>query len=225
VGRKLDAVLNDLKSVRGRNSGPPEIGGPFGGQGPTVNGAPIDPQVPTVTTATKESHVLNDAILQAALDLNRRLRTRRKVIFLLSEGRELGSKASYRDVLKVLLSNNIMVYAVGVEGAAIPGYSKLQRLHLPRFGVGDILPKYANATGGEVFSEFSREAIENAYARALDDARNQYTLGYVTKATPSSTYREIEVRLAGHGPSCRSSYRPCVDVTAKPGYYPMAISR
>jgi VWFA-related protein len=160
--------------------------------------------------------------LQAAIDLNKRERTRRRVIFVISDGREYQSQASYSDVLKVLLSNNVMVYGIGVEGAAIPGYGKLQRLHLPKFGTGDILPKYANATGGEIYNHYSRDAIENAYARVLGDARNQYTLGYITKTTPSSTYREIEVRVANHGPSCKSGYTPCADVTAKAGYYPVA---
>ena len=225
AGKKLTAVLNELKTPRGDNNGPPVVSGPFGPQGPTVNGAPIDPSVPTVMTPTRESHVLNDAVLQAALDLNKRSRARRKIIFIVSDGHEVGSKSSYSDVLKVLLSNNIMVYGIGMEGAAIPGYGRLQRLHLPRFGTGDILPKYANATGGEVYLEFSQDAVETAYARAIGDARNQYTLGYITRATPSSTYRQIEVRVANHGPSCHSAYRPCVDVTAKDGYYPMPISR
>ncbi len=222
VGKRLEAALNDLKSARGRNTGVPVTSGPFGPQGPVINGRPVDPSVPTVITPPRESHVLNDAILQAALDLNKRDKTRRRVIFIISDGREYQSKASYSDVLKVLLSNNIMVYGIGVEGAAIPGYGKLQRLHLPKFGTGDILPKYANATGGEIYNQYSRQAIEQAYARVLGDARNQYTLGYITKGTPSSTYREIEVRVANHGPSCKTGYTPCVDVTAKAGYYPIA---
>jgi len=97
------------------------------------------------------------------------------------------------------------------ESAAIPVYSKLQKLHLPHYGYGDILPRYAGATGGEVFSEFSHDNIEVAYARATLDARNQYTLGYTTRATPSSTYRDIEVKVA----------RPGLKVSAKSGYYPL----
>ena len=151
----------------------------------------------------------------AAMDLSKREPTRRKVIFVISDGREYGSDASYSDTLKILLSHGIQVYGVGVEGAAIPGYNKLQKLHIPRFGYSDILPKYANATGGEIFTEFSREAIESAYARALGDARNQYTLGYITRLTPSSSHREIEVRVA----------RPDVKVTAREGYYPLPPSR
>jgi len=215
AGQSLTSVLNELKTKRGRNSGPPVLGGPLGPQGPVVNGRPLDPSSPTVITAPRESHVMNDAIVKAAMDLSKRERARRKIIFVISDGREYGSDASYADTLKVLLSHGIQVYGVGVEGAAIPGYNKLTKLHLPGYGYSDILPKYANATGGEIFTEFSREAIEGAYARALGDARNQYTLGYVTRLTPSSAHREIEVRVA----------RPDVKVTAREGYYPLPPSR
>src|SRR5437879_13443835 len=110
------------------------------------------------------------------MDLSKRERNRRKVIFVYSDGREYGSDASYSDTLKILLSHGIQVYGVGVEGAAIPGYNKLQKLHIPRFGYSDILPKYANATGGEIFTETFREAIERAHARPPGDARNPDTL-------------------------------------------------
>jgi len=159
----------------------------------------------------KDVRVLNDAILRAALDLGKRDRARRKIIFVISDGREYGSKASYSAVLKVLLSRELSVYAVGTDSASMPLYSKLQKLHVPHYGYGNILPKYASATGGEVFPEFSRDAMEMAYARATGDARNQYTLGYQTRATPSSAYREIEVRVG----------RPNLKVSAKSGYYPL----
>jgi hypothetical protein len=111
-----------------------------------------------------------------------------------------------------------------VEGAAIPGYKQLEKLHIPWQGYSDILPRYANATGGEILAEYSKDAIEGAYQRAIGDARNQYTLGYATAATPSSTYREIEVRVGR--PGCKSSdLRPCVLVFAKAGYYPLPVSR
>jgi VWFA-related protein len=215
AGRRLEAALNEMKTVRGRNSGPPVTSGPMGPQGPTVNGVPLDPSTPIVITPAKESHVLNDALVQATLELSKRDRTRRKVIFIISDGREYRSNASYSDTLKLLLSHGIMVYAAAVDSAAIPVYGKLQKLHLPKLGYSDILPKYANATGGEVFTGFSREAIESTYARALGDARNQYTLGYMTRATPSSAHREIEVKVA----------RPDLVVTAKEGYYPVGLAR
>jgi VWFA-related protein len=219
VGRRLTAALDSLKMVTGRNNGPPVTSGPLGPQGPIVNGRPIEGGAPRVTNPPKESHVLNDAIVAAALELRKRDRTRRKVIFIVSDGREYGSNASYSDTLKVLLSSGVQVYGVAVEGSAVPGYGSLQKLHVPftgsRLGYNNILPRYASATGGEIFTGFSRDAIEATYSRALGDARNQYTLGYLTHATPSSTHREIEVRVARSG----------LTVTAKEGYYPVGLGR
>jgi VWFA-related protein len=220
---QMIATLNALKTVSGRNNGPPVTSGPLSSQGPIVNGVPVNSPVVPVVTPPKEAHVLNDAVLAAALDLSKRDRTRRKIIFIISEGREFGSKASYGDVLKVLLTNGIIVYGIATAGSAIPAYNKLARLHLPGFGYSNILPKYSNVTGGWLYTEFSQSAIEDAYSRALSDARNQYTLGYVTRTTPSAAYRQIEVRV--DRPSCESSQRPCVSVYAKDGYYPVPRSR
>jgi VWFA-related protein len=224
AGKRLDAVLNQLKTVRGENNGVPVLGGPLGPQGPMINNIPVDRSIPTPISPGKQARVLNDAILAAALDLGKREKSRRKIIFIISDGREYRSNASYGDVLKVLLSNGILVYGIGVGGSAIPGYKQMEKLHIPGQAYGDILPKYASATGGEILSEYSKDAIENAYQRAIGDARNQYTLGYTTAATPSSTYREVEVRVGR--PGCKSSnLRPCVLVYAKAGYYPLPVSR
>jgi VWFA-related protein len=224
VGKRLDAVLNQLKNDRGENNGVPVTSGPLGPQGPMINNIPVDRSIPTPISPGKQTHALNDAILAAAMDLGKRERSRRKIIFVISDGREYRSNASYSDVLKVLLSNGILVYGIGVGGSAIPGYKQIEKLHIPGQGYSDILPKYASATGGEILSEYSKDAIEGAYQRAIGDARNQYTLGYATAATPSSTYREIEVRVGR--PGCKSSdLRPCVLVYAKAGYYPLPVSR
>ena len=224
VGKRLEAVLNQLKTKHGENNGVPVTSGPLGPQGPMINNIPVDRSIPTAISPAKQSRVLNDAVLAAAMDLGKREKSRRKIIFIISDGRESRSDASYGDVLKVLLSNGILVYGIGVEGSAIPGYRKLEKLHIPFQGYSDILPRYANATGGEILSEYSKAAIESAYQRAIGDARNQYTLGYTTAATPSSMYREVEVRV--NRPGCKSSdLRPCVLVYAKTGYYPLPVSR
>jgi len=216
VGKRLDAALEQLKYVTGTNNGPPTLDGPMGPQGPVINGIPIDPNAPHVTAAPpQESHVLNDAILEAAVALNHREKTRRRIIFVISDGRELHSTAAYRDVLRVLETNNITVYAIAVGSAALPGYGKLAKLHLPRMGYTDILPRYANATAGEYITDNTRDAIENAYAKAMGDARNEYTLGYRTRTTLSEACRELEITVA----------RSEVKVYAKQNYCPAPPGR
>lgn len=204
------ASLEKLKRP-GRNEGPPVTSGPMAHQGAIINGRPADPSAPRIYTPPQESYVLNDAVLRAAQDLSRRDKVRRRIIFVISDGHEYGSTAHYEDVRKVLLSHNITIYALGVDTAAIPVYDKLNRVRLPGFGYGDILPKYVSDTGGEMFAEFSKDSIEQAYAKITEVARNQYTLGYNTKVTPSSTYRVIDVHV----------HRPDLAVTAKGGYYPL----
>src|SRR5215469_9112941 len=152
-------------------------GGPFGG-GPSINGHPVNDPNATggksteVQTPPREFYVLNDAILRAAQDLSRRDKTRRRVIFVISDGRELGSNAGYDEVKKILQSNNISVFAVGVDTASIPIYDKLNRIRVPGFGTGNILPRYASDTGGNVLAEFDRQGIEQAYAQIAETARN-----------------------------------------------------
>ena len=224
ASRKLTAALNELKTKHGENNGVPITGGPLSNtQGPMINDIPINPTAPAVVTPERTAHVLNDAILAAAKNLATRDKARRRIIFVISDGREYRSDASYSDVLRVLLTNGIMVYGVSVENSAIPGYNKLSKLHLPKFGYSNILPKYANATGGEILAEYSKNAIEGVYQQVIGAARNEYTLGYNTRATPSSAYREIEVRV--DRPSCRTDLRPCVNVYAKAGYYPLPPGR
>jgi VWFA-related protein len=220
VGNQLTAVLNQVKAYSGANNGPPVTSGPLGPQGPIINGRPVDSPVTPVSTPPKVARVLNDAILLAARDLSKRDRARRKIIFIVSDGRELGSTASYKDTLKVLLTQNITVYAVGVEGAAIPIYDRLQRIHLPKtgavMGYSDILPKYVNATGGgTVYGELTQADIERAYASAIGEARYQYTMGYSPKSSIGG-YRDIDVQVHGH---------PGVKVYAKAGYYPLPTPR
>jgi len=218
VGRQLTAVMNQIKSYSGESNGPPVTDGPLGPQGPIINGMPIDAPVTPVSTPPRVAHVINDAILTAARDLSKQPRERRKIIFVISDGRELGSTASYQDTLKVLLTQNITVYGVGVEGAAIPIYDRLQRIHLPKtralLGYSDILPKYVSATGGgAVYAELTAADIERAYASAIGEARNQYTIGYSSKGIGG--YRQIEVRV----------HRPNLKVYAKDGYYPLPAAR
>ena len=215
---RLTAVLQEMKQVRGRENGPPVLGGPLGPGGPTVNGAPVGGSMNApVNTPAREYHVLNDAILEAAKGLSTRPRERRKVIFVISDGREMGSQASYKGVLHLLQTRNIQVRAVLVDSGALPIFKQIERFHLPDQGRDNLLTKYVKATcGAEPLAELSRNSIEDAYAEITSEARNQYTLGYNAQATTgSSAYRSIEVLVDKRG----------LKVAAKDGYFAVPTAR
>jgi VWFA-related protein len=209
---RLTAALNDMKQYRGHANGPAVLGGPLGPEGPTINGLPAGgPPVPPVYTPPREAHVLNDAILRAAQDLSKRDRERRKVIFVISDGREMGSRASYAGVLHLLQARDIQVRAVVVDSGALPGFRQLDKFHLPDQGRTNNLTRFSRATcGADPLAELSRNSIEDAYAEITSEARNQYTLGYNAQATTgNSAYRSIEVRVDRKG----------LKVAAKDGYF------
>jgi VWFA-related protein len=217
---KTSQTFGRVTAIRGRTPGASVLN-PMTTPGPTVNGRVFDPgqqrSIDNAPPRDEPSRVLNDAILRAAVDLGHRPRGRRKIIFIISDGREMGSNASYGDVLRVLLTSEISVYAVAVDTGAMPIYNKLGKIRLPRQGVTNNLPRYASATGGEVFAELNQASMESAYASATQEARNQYTIGYTspTPASVSASYRTIEVRVN----------QPGLKVFAKAGYYPLPPRR
>jgi VWFA-related protein len=162
-------------------------------------------------TIPKEIHTLNDAILAAAKELSNRPTEFRRVIYVISDGKEYGSKAKYSEVLRYLQTNNIAVYGTLVGDAARWGEGRLSRFHLPFTMYDNLLVKYTVATGGTLDSENGVNNIEKSYAALAEEARTQYTLGYYShEPLIDGKYRKIDVRVD----------RPGLEVSAKTGYWP-----
>jgi VWFA-related protein len=221
-GNRLPAVLS-LAQATGTDPMVPNVGqSPLSESCPLYqNGNCVDPNLQpekstqgiSGLTVPKEIHTLNDAILRAATELSTRPKDRLKIIYVISDGKEYGSKATFNEVKKVLQTNNIAVYATLVGESARWGEGWLDRFHIPFEAYSNILYKYVAATGGDMFSERGVNNIEKSYAKIADEARNQYTLVYASHLSIyDDRYRSIDVRVN----------RPNVVVTAKPGYYPSA---
>lgn len=218
---RLPAVLA-LAQATGSNPQVPINSGPLGSPCAIItNGNCADPNVQyghstgnsTFVTIPKEIHTLNDAILEAARELSSRPKERRRVIYVISDGKEYGSRASWKEVVRYLQTNKIAVYGTLVGDSALWGVGWIDRFHLPFTAYDNILYKYTAATGGDMDSEGSVNGIEKSYANIAAEARNQYTLGYLShESIYDGKYRSIDVRVN----------RPNLVVTAKPGYYPSA---
>lgn len=219
-GNRVPVVLAMAKAS-GREEAVPINSGAFAGCAITKNGGCLDSN-PTVQrggatgdssfiTIPKEIHTLNDAILAAAKELSTRPQGRRRIIYVISDGKEHGSKATYKDVLHYLQTNKIAVYGTLVGDAARWGEGYVSRLHLPFTMYDNRLYGYVQATGGILQSERDLNGIEKSYAQLTEQARNQYMLVYAShEPLIDGKYRKIEVRVD----------RPGVEVIAKKGYYP-----
>jgi VWFA-related protein len=214
---RLETVLEMAKKP-GEQPGVPMMDGPFA-SGPTVNGLQADPTLaPQHGNAggflmlPKEVHPLNDAILYAAEQLASQPRGRRRVIYVISDGRNSRSKAKYNEVVQYLLANNISVYGTNVGDAALWGIGYLDRAKLPFLQPEDVLPRYAIATGGDVDHELSENGIQSAFVKITDSLRTAYTIVYYShQPTISGKYHLIDVRVEG---------LTGLQVDAKQGYYP-----
>jgi VWFA-related protein len=218
---RVPFVMAMTKST-GTDEQVPINSGPFAGCNIRQNGNCMDPNLQPgrsagsgsgVITIPKEIHTLNDAILAAAKELANRPKGRRRVIYVVSDGKEYGSKASWKEVVHFLQTNNITVYGTLVGTSAAWGEGYLSKFHLPFTMYDNILYKYIAATGGQADSERNLNGIEKSYADIAKDARNQYTLVYAShESIYDSKFRKIDVRVD----------RPGLDVTAKAGYFPSA---
>jgi Ca-activated chloride channel family protein len=196
-----DNLLKQLK--RTKLDSQPSVaspGGPF--NGPSINNAPApgagnqDPSL--IAIKGQSTKALDDAVYEAAQLLKDMPTTRRKIILLISDGKN-GAKFNnhkYDEVRNELLRYNIIVYSVATGSSYFD--RKFTRL-----------VEYSGETGGDVSYGAKAESFENFYAQIADQARNQYTLSYSPKGSPGLSYHTIEVRVEREG----------LNVTARKGYY------
>ena len=134
--------------------------------------------------------------LQPCISGPRNTPDRRKIIFIVSDGQVSGTNAhTFEEITNLLLRDNIELYAVTTDGGAFLG----------RFGV---LGSLARATGGDEFRGLSTAAMEDAFSRITEQARNQYVLGYHSTNRPAEglpVVRTIEVK--GREPQWKITYR------------------
>ncbi|MGC2401488.1 MAG: VWA domain-containing protein [Acidobacteriaceae bacterium] len=219
---RIPAVLQASKK-EGDYMGAPTLSGPFSA-GPTINGRQVDPNLAPqrgnasgVLVLPKEIHTLNDAILAAGKSLSTRPKDFRRIIYVISDGKESRSKANFKEVVQYLEGHQVQVYGTLVGDSATWGLGYLDRFKLPLLPLSpdNILPRYTDATGGHLYSEFSQNGIQRSFTSLAALARTQYTLGYYSKQPVlDGKYRSIQVDVL----------RPDLDVKAPRGYYPTATN-
>jgi len=214
---RLEFALNNSKST-GREVYM-NMGGPLA-QTTVINGRNFDPNTAPIRNSPamelkvpKEVHTLNDAILEAAKSMTTRAKGRRRVIYVISDGKEYGSKAKTKQVIQYLQTNKISVYGTLVGDSSLPVVGFLDKIHLPLTMRDNVLPVYTNETGGNLDAEFRQRGIEESFQNIFKEVRTQYTIGYYThQPFIDGKYRTIDVRVL----------RPDLTVIAKKGYIPLA---
>lgn len=195
------------------------MGGPMA-QTNVINGRVFDPNTAPVRNSPsielkvpKEVHTLNDAILEAAKSTTKAAKGRRRIVYVISDGKEAGSQAKTKDVIRYLQTNKISVYGTLVGDSSLPVVGFLDKIHIPLTMRDNILPQYTQETGGNLEAEFRQRGIEESFQKIFEEVRTQYTIGYYShEPFIDGKYRPLDVRVM----------RPNLTVIAKKGYYPTA---
>ena len=138
---------------------------------------------------------LFDAIRAVVEEAMRPVQGQKRVIVVISDGLDRGSKATFEQTLAELQLENIMVYAV----QAVDRTRGAIRRDVPKPKV--VIDKLAEGTGGQIFSIDEPQVAAKAICDEL--RRNRYVLSYVPSSAPFGQARSLLV-VANEGITVRA---------------------
>src|ERR1043165_4010405 len=138
---------------------------------------------------------LFDAIRAVVEEALRPMQNQKRIIVVISDGLDRGSKATFEQTLAELQLENIMVYAV----EAVDRTRGASRRDVPKPKV--VTDKLAEGTGGQIFSIDEPSAAAKAICDEL--RQNRYVLSYVPSSAPFGQTRGLLV-LGNQGITIRA---------------------
>ena len=138
---------------------------------------------------------LFDAIRAVVEEALRPLQNQKRIIVVISDGLDRGSKATFEQTLAELQSENVMVYAV----QAVDRTRGAIRRDVPKPKV--VIDKLAEGTGGQIFSIDEPSVAAKAICDEL--RQNRYVLSYVPSNAPFGQARSLLV-LGNQGITIRA---------------------
>jgi VWFA-related protein len=171
--------------------------------GTEINGGGAGPLPGTFPSAGGGATHLYDAVYLASHDMLRN-EAGRKVIILVTDGEDEGSRETLNASLEAAQRADVIIYSVLLVDRRFYG-----RMSLGYGGEG-ALNKLSGETGGRVIRADNPRNTADAFQEIAAELRTQYLLGYTpTDRNADGTFRHIKVRAKqGH-----------YDIQARRGYY------
>jgi len=166
-----------------------------------------------------DAHLLDAALL--SIRMLRARRNTRRVLLLVSESRDRGSKTKLDEVVRAAAESDVTIYAASYSVYATTFVSKAKDVppagdpdflrvftEVARLGKTKTVQALAEATGGTTASFTRKAGLEKIVEELGSELHTQYVLSFVP-ADLSPGYHRLEVRLRND-----AAYR----VRARPGY-------
>ncbi len=172
---------------------------------------------------------LLDAVLQGVDLLSTRPANFRRVMLILGESRDRGSKASLSEAIEKIQRAGVSVYFATYSAQAsawtvkpgddpsMPDYNgnnvdfAAPIVELARLGKKNAADAFAQASGGRHLSFTLYSALEHVIERTGEELHAQYLLSFVPEENHPDAFHHIEVKIPSH---------PDAVIRVRPGYWP-----
>lgn len=193
-------------------------------QGFTSDSAKIRTAFARVRATGSKKGKMFDAVAESVKLLETQPENRRRVMILLSESRDRGSKMKLAEAVELVQRAGVAVYPATYSIYATPWTAKPEDnpptpgnyvdgvIDLARLGKTNSAEALARSTGGRHLSFETLRGLETALIQAGEEIHSQYLLSFVPQQ-PGNGYHHIEVMIPD---------RAGAVVRARPGYWPAA---
>ncbi len=171
---------------------------------------------------------LIDAVAEGVKMLDTRSPNNRRVMLILSEARDRGSKSKLTEAIELAQRAGVVVYPAtySVQGSTflsrpedspqMPGGSNNVdilggALELGRIAKANVADALARSTGGRHLSFLTLGSLENAISRAGEEIHSQYLLSFTPTPSSKQGFHQIQVAISEH---------PNAVIRVRPGYWP-----
>lgn len=183
---------------------------------------------------------MQDAVAKAVdMLVERKDRARRRVVIVVSESRDHGSKTKLTDLITRAQAANVIIYPLtysayataftskgaetwGPNGTGGPVYDadsgglKTIFTELGALGKQNAHESLAKFTGGEQLHFLKLNGLERVVAKVGEDLHSQYLLSFAPlNAGPTVEFHKLEVQVKGHSEAT---------IRTRPGYWPSPAS-
>jgi VWFA-related protein len=149
---------------------------------------------PVPTAGGPRGTVLYDAVYLAA---NEKLRGEvgRKVIVVITDGVDEGSRLTIRQAIESAQKADAVVYSVDYSDPSAYGYGPFG--HMSVGGGESALHQMSDETGGHVYRVDRRHTLEQVFQELQEEMRSQYSIGYTpVNDVKDGSYRKLEIKMA-----------------------------
>jgi VWFA-related protein len=190
----------------------------------TSDSSKISSAFERINPRTIKSAKLIDAVAEGVRMLATRPANNRRIMLLLSESRDRGSRMKLADAIEKAQRAGVVIYAGTYSAQGAAWTSKAENVppmpggpdylggigELVRLGKANAADEFARATGGRHLSFLTLNSLEKTISRTGEEIHSQYLLSFVPADSKKSGFHRIQVAV----PS-----RPDALIRVRAGYW------